>query len=214
MTVCFWTCVAITAYVYVGYPAMLRVWARLWPRPYAADSRLEPDITIVLAARNEGARLGARIDNLLALDYPADRRQIIVVCDGCTDDTQQVVARYAGVVEAVTLRPSGKALSLNAGMARARGSIAVFADARQVFASDALRELVAPFADPEIGAVTGELLLDCESALFSNRRSAGRSAPRTCGRGQRRGDRAPRASRSPADDALDDCRRRRHVLAL
>ncbi len=171
MSVLFWTCAAVIAYVYVGYPLMLRAWARLRPRPHSADLGQTPLLAIVIAARNEGARLAARIDNLLHLDYPPDRRQIIVVCDGCTDDTERVLARNAGVVEAVVLPASGKAASLNAGVARARGEIVVFADARQVFARDALRQLVAPFGDSAVGAVTGELLLDCESALFSNRRA-------------------------------------------
>ena len=70
MTAFFWTCLALVAYVYVGYPAMLRVWAWLGARPYAADARPAPTIAIVMAARNEGARLAARIDNLLDLDYP------------------------------------------------------------------------------------------------------------------------------------------------
>ncbi len=171
MTAVFWFGVAVVAYVYVGYPVLLGVWARLRPRPYAASGKPEPGISIVIAARNEGSRLPARIDNLLGLDCSADRRQIIVVCDGCTDDTADVLARYADVVEMVTVPPSGKAQSLNAGVARARFEIVVFADARQAFAPDALRELVAPFHDPSVGAVTGELLLDCESALFSNRRA-------------------------------------------
>ncbi|HWF86107.1 MAG TPA: glycosyltransferase family 2 protein [Vicinamibacterales bacterium] len=172
MTEIFWLSVAVVTYVYVGYPALLRLWARLRPKPYASSlAPVRGGVSIVIAARDEGARLAARIDNLLSLRCPSGRRQIIVVCDGCTDDTDEVLARYADVVEAVRLRPSGKALSLNAGVARARFDIVVFADARQVFAPDALRELVAPFEDPTVGAVTGELLLDCESALFSNRRA-------------------------------------------
>jgi len=171
MSAIFWLSVAVIAYVYVGYPLLLRAWARLRPKPYIATGTPIRGVSIVIAARDEGARLGARIENLLSLDYPANRRQIIVVCDGCTDDTDDVLARYSGVVEPVRVPPSGKAASLNAGVARARFEILVFADARQVFAPDAVRELVAPFQDPAVGAVTGELLLDCESALFSNRRA-------------------------------------------
>jgi poly-beta-1,6-N-acetyl-D-glucosamine synthase len=171
MTTIFWLSVAAIAYVYVGYPLLLRAWARLRPKPYLAADAPARGVSIVIAARDEGARLAARIENLLSLKYPAAQRQIIVVCDGCTDDTDQVLAPYAGVVEPVRVPPSGRALSLNAGVARARFPIIVFADARQVFAPDALRELVAPFEDPTVGAVTGELLLDCESALFSNRRA-------------------------------------------
>ncbi|HXI31052.1 MAG TPA: glycosyltransferase family 2 protein [Vicinamibacterales bacterium] len=172
----FWLSVAAVVYVYAGYPLLLRVWARLRPKPIARApinhqinhqssivNHQFPAISIVIAARNEAARLPARIDNLLSLDYPADRRQIIVVSDGSTDDTLGALARYRGVVDVVAVPAGGKALALNAGVAAARHEILVYADARQVFAPDALRELVAPFADPQVGAVTGELLLDAES---------------------------------------------------
>src|SRR5436309_2527921 len=188
MTLVFWGSVAIIAYVYVGYPLVLWLWARLSRhcRLQIADGRLNadcantanelspnlqsaicnlqyPGVSIVVAARNEGARLAARLDNLLSLDYPADKRQIVVVSDGSTDNTLDVLERYGALVEAVAIPPSGKAVALNAGVARARFDVLVFADARQVFASDALRQLVAPLADPAVGGVTGELLLDAES---------------------------------------------------
>jgi poly-beta-1,6-N-acetyl-D-glucosamine synthase len=130
-----------------------------------------PTISIVLAARNEAARLPARIDNLLALDYPAGLRQIIVVSDGSTDDTLRVLARYRGVVEGIDAPAGGKAAALNLGVARATGEILVFADARQMFAPDAVRALVSPFADPSVGGVTGELLLDCEASEVAGRRA-------------------------------------------
>ncbi len=168
MTLVFWISVAVVAYVYVGYPAMLRLWAGWRTRPVEsspAGLRPEPGISIVVAGRNEAAQLAARLDNLLLLDYPASLRQIIVVSDGSTDDTLAVLARYPSrdLVDVVAVPPGGKALALNAGIERARHEIIVFADARQVFAADALRELVAPFADPQVGAVTGELRLDAES---------------------------------------------------
>jgi cellulose synthase/poly-beta-1,6-N-acetylglucosamine synthase-like glycosyltransferase len=193
MTLLFWLSIAVVAYVYAGYPSLLRAWAllRAWYcRLQIADCRLNadwrigneanpndpnpnlqsaicnlqcPGVSIVIAARDEGPRLAARIENLLGLDYPADRRQIVVVSDGSTDNTLDVLARYDGVVDAVSVPPGGKALALNAGVAQARFDVIVFADARQVFASDAVKELVAPLNDPAVGAVTGELLLDAES---------------------------------------------------
>src|SRR5712691_1537622 len=164
MVLLFWVSCAVVAYVYAGYPALLMVWARLRPRPIAdAPSWAAPGVSIVIAERNEGPRLAGRLDNLLQLAYPSDQRQIIVVSDGSSDATLDVLRRYQGLVEAVTVEARGKASALNAGVARARHAILVFADARQVFARDAVIELTSPFRDPEVGAVTGELLLDGES---------------------------------------------------
>jgi poly-beta-1,6-N-acetyl-D-glucosamine synthase len=159
----FWISCAIIAYVYVGYPALLMVWARVGRRAVAgAPSAGMPAVSIVIAARNEGPRLARRIDNLMQLEHNGDR-QIVVVSDGSTDDTREVLARYGATVDSVAIEAGGKAVALNAGVAHARHEIIVFADARQVFAHDALVELAAPFRDPRVGAVTGELLLDCES---------------------------------------------------
>jgi poly-beta-1,6-N-acetyl-D-glucosamine synthase len=170
MTLLFWFSLAVVAYVYVGYPLILRLWARLAPTPYAradAGSSL-PGVSIVIAAHDEAARLPARIENLLSLDYPAVRRQIIVVSDGSTDGTCDVLRKYAPLVDVVRIPRGGKAAALNAARVHARFDIVVFADARQVFASDALRELVAPFDDPAVGGVTGELLLDCEPSTIGD----------------------------------------------
>ena len=174
MRLVFWLSALTVVYVYAGYPVLLACWARLRPRPAprtanAADDL--PTVSIVIAARNEEARMAVRIENLLALDYPADRRQIIVVSDGSTDDTLRVLATFGTAVEAVSAPAGGKAAALNVGVARATGTILVFADARQMFAPDAVRELVAPFADPAVGGVTGELLLDCEASDVAGRRA-------------------------------------------
>jgi cellulose synthase/poly-beta-1,6-N-acetylglucosamine synthase-like glycosyltransferase len=131
---------------------------------------MPPRVSIIVAARNEARRLPARIENLLALDYPPDRREIIVVSDGSTDDTLKVLSHYGGRVTALAAPPCGKAAALNRGVAHATGDILIFADARQMFAPGALCALVAPLADPAIGGVTGELLLDCEASRIAGRR--------------------------------------------
>jgi len=167
--IAFWLSAAFVVYVYLGYPVVLMAWVRLRglrqrsARLSAERPQELPGVSIVIAARNEARHLTARIENLLALDYPADRRQIIVVSDGSTDATVEVLARFGDAVETVALPHGGKAVALNAGVARARHEVIVFADARQTFAPDALRALVAPLADPGVGGVTGELLLDCEA---------------------------------------------------
>jgi poly-beta-1,6-N-acetyl-D-glucosamine synthase len=171
MRLLFWASALTIGYVYVGYPLLLAVWAGIVGRDgregrdrlEGRDDRLS-GVSIVLAARNEAHRLAARIENLLALDYPADRRQIIVVSDGSTDRTLEALAVFGGQIDIVAVPFGGKALALNAGVARASHPILVFTDARQVFAADALRALVAPFCDATVGGVTGALMLDRESA--------------------------------------------------
>jgi cellulose synthase/poly-beta-1,6-N-acetylglucosamine synthase-like glycosyltransferase len=197
MRVLFWCSAILIAYVYVGYPLLLRLWARIRPRPFAVQAEEpgpEPRVSIVIAARNESARLAARIENLVSLDYPADKRQIIVVSDGSTDDTLAVVGRYGDLVQAVAIPTGGKAVALNAGVSRATGDIIVFADSRQVFDENALRELVAPFANPSVGAVTGELLLDAEAPC------------RRADRDRRAAERRSTARQSADDRRVDDRR--------
>jgi cellulose synthase/poly-beta-1,6-N-acetylglucosamine synthase-like glycosyltransferase len=163
MRTLFWISAAIVVYVYAGYPLLLAAWARIAQRrPRTADAEASwPAISIVLAARNEGRRLRGRIRNLLATAYPGPR-EIIIVSDGSTDDTAAVVRSFGDAVRLIDLPAGGKPVALNAGVAAARGDIIVFADARQRFSPDALLHLVANFADPEVGGVTGELVLDTE----------------------------------------------------
>jgi len=167
----FWVSVAFIAYVYVGYPVVLAAYASLvrrrarLPQVLRAQRRDDlPGVSILIAARNEAHRLPDRIANLLDSDYPSDRLQIVVASDGSTDHTVEALAPYRGRVELLLLPPSGKASALNAAVLRAIHPILVFADARQRFAPDAIRRLVTHFRDPQVGAVSGQLILDCEDA--------------------------------------------------
>jgi biofilm PGA synthesis N-glycosyltransferase PgaC len=161
----FWTSAFVIVYSYLGYPLLLAVWARLArrvPRKAAlAGTGQWASISIVLAARNEAERLPARIANLLKLNYTGPR-EIIVVSDGSTDGSMDALAGFGSDVRVIEVPAGGKPLALNAGVAAATGDILVFADARQQFSPDALMELVANFADPSVGGVTGELILDAE----------------------------------------------------
>jgi len=177
MELVFWVSVLGVGYVYVGYPALLAVWAAVRPLAVrtAPDRSAEPPrVSIVMAARDEAARLPARIDNLRALDYPADRLEVIVVSDGSSDGTLDVLSRHGDLVRALAAPAIGKAAALNLAIAQASGDVLVFADARQMFAPDALRALVAPLADPAVGGVTGELILDCEATAVAGRRAGER----------------------------------------
>ncbi len=170
MTVLFWISALIVGYVYVGYPCLLAVWARIADRrPLRSPFRGGewPAISIIVAARDEAARLRARVADLLAQDYPGTR-EIVVVSDGSTDRPADALAPLLGDrVRLIELPAGGKPLALNGGVAASRGEILVFADARQQFAPGALRALVRNFADPSVGGATGELVLDCEQSASS-----------------------------------------------
>jgi biofilm PGA synthesis N-glycosyltransferase PgaC len=209
MRLLFWVSALGIGYVYVGYPVLLAVWAACCRRPIRTlpdPVAIPPRISIVIAARNEAARLPARIENLLALDYPCDRREIIIVSDGSTDNTREVLSQFGDRLHPLAAPPRGKAAALNLGVARATGEILVFADARQMFAPSALRALAAPFADPAVGGVTGELLLDREGAGVAGRRR---------GTERRRGsvDRRTRRDRGPGRRGAPD-RRGRDTSAI
>jgi len=120
-----------------------------------------PSVSVVIAACNEAPHVGLRIENILGLDFPTERLEIIVVSDGSTDGTPDIINRYAGDrVRLIALAErKGKAAALNVGVAQAKGEIIVFSDARQTFDKGAIRELTANFQDPQVGAVSGELVL-------------------------------------------------------
>jgi cellulose synthase/poly-beta-1,6-N-acetylglucosamine synthase-like glycosyltransferase len=167
MKALYWLSMLGVLYVYAGYPLLLWLAVRLHGRPPmprdASPRRNWPGVSIVMAVRDEGTRLDARLRNLLSLDYPRDRVEVIVVSDGSRDRTPDVLMSYRGRVRALLRpRPAGKATALNAGVAAARHDLLVFADARQRFAPDALRRLVEPFDDARVGGVSGELLLDAD----------------------------------------------------
>jgi cellulose synthase/poly-beta-1,6-N-acetylglucosamine synthase-like glycosyltransferase len=179
----FWLSVGLLVYVYAGYPLYAVIRAKLRPRPVerAAERRShpaaipfpdrriaahEPTVSIIVVAFNEASSIEARLENLLALDYPASRLEIIVGSDGSTDDTADRAARYGpfGVRVHAFDRRSGKPAVLNALVPHASGDIVLFADARQRFEPSTLRAIVADFKDAAVGAVSGELMLEATDA--------------------------------------------------
>ena len=158
--VVFWLSSLILGYVCLGYPALARVRAALRPRT-RRRAPIEPTVTIIVSAHNEGDRIERRLRNLLSLDYPAERLEIILGSDGSTDDTVERARAFAsaGVVIEEFAHRRGKPALLNALVPRARGEIVVFADARQRFEGPALRAMVANFADPGVGVVSGHLIM-------------------------------------------------------
>jgi cellulose synthase/poly-beta-1,6-N-acetylglucosamine synthase-like glycosyltransferase len=165
LDVAFFSFLFLVFHTYVGYPLLLTMWS-MRRRPLLVRAYSTPRVTIVIAAWNEERNIAARIENCLQQVYPPEMLEIIIVSDGSTDKTSSIVESFvsSGVSLVELETRMGKAVALNVGVAAAHGEIVVFADARQSFSTTAVRELVANFADPSVGAVSGELILESNTA--------------------------------------------------
>jgi cellulose synthase/poly-beta-1,6-N-acetylglucosamine synthase-like glycosyltransferase len=150
--------IAIFGWAYAGYPAVLWIASRFHaPRIAPSEPALWPLISITVPAYNEAARIRATIESLLAIDYPADRRQILIVSDASTDDTDRIVAEYAdrGVeLHRVTER-GGKTAAENSAASSLRGEIIINTDASIRIQPHSVKALVRMFQDPTIGVASG-----------------------------------------------------------
>jgi len=152
MTTVFWISLAVCIYVYFGYPALLWLLSRARPRS-VREGEVTPAATLIIPACNEEKNIAAKIENTLALDYPPV--EILVVSNGSTDATDDIVRRYADRVTLIALGKAGKIEALNEGARRASGEILVFTDADFLLDPHALRTLARKFHDPEVGGVCG-----------------------------------------------------------
>jgi len=155
----FWISAGLIAYTYAGYVCWLRL-RMIWRFRPVLRAAYTPSVSIAMVVRNEEQILEAKLRNLLTLDYPAC--QIVVVSDGSTDQTEAILSKYAqdSRVQVILNQASmGKASGLNDAVRLAGGEIVVFTDARQKIEAGAVRFLVENFADPEVGCVSGELML-------------------------------------------------------
>lgn len=159
----FWLSSLALVWCFVGYPAALKVWARGRRRASAANGLpTQKDVSIIIAARNEGLRIATKIADFGECDV-SRVREIIVVCDHCADDTaEQALAAGSALVRIHRHDdgPPGKAGALNAGVALAAGDLVFFTDARQRIAPDAITLLAAWFDDRANGAVSGSLEIE------------------------------------------------------
>lgn len=150
----------LVVYVFLGYPAVMATWAAVRSRPVARDPAFTPDVSLIVAAYDEEDVIDAKLKDVAALDYPPERLEVIVVADGSRDETADRARRHPGVV--VLYRPErmGKLAAVERAMGEARSDVLVLSDANNTYSRNALRELVAPLADPSVGLVAGAKVID------------------------------------------------------
>ncbi len=156
----FWVSAGLITYVYAGYPFWVYLRSQLRPRLWRQED-IFPTVSVLLVVHNEAERIEEKLRNLLELDYPTDRLEILVVSDGSQDMTNAILAGYGGERLRVFQCPvqHGKAAGLDLGIKQALGEIVVFTDVRQRLEKASVRFLVSNFADPTVGCVAGDLVL-------------------------------------------------------
>jgi len=157
----FYLSLAVIVYAYVGYPLLL-VLMQLTSYARVKKADIFPLVTVFVSAHNEAGHIEAKVTNLLESDYPREKLEIMVGSDGSTDETYQIIKRMAqekSIRYTVSFQRLGKPAMLNKMAKDATGEIYIFSDVRQSFAKDAIRNLVRSFADEDVGAVSGDLIL-------------------------------------------------------
>jgi poly-beta-1,6-N-acetyl-D-glucosamine synthase len=162
-------CLAVLVYTYLGYPLVIAALARLRPLRVPEDRGWRPRVSVCMAVYNGGRYLDRKLDSLLALDWPADKLEILVYSDGCTDDTEAVVTRRAASDPRIRLVRGAERLGKPTGLNRLReaatGEVLFITDVRQRLVPGALVALCEKLASPRVGCVSGNLVL--EGALGS-----------------------------------------------
>jgi poly-beta-1,6-N-acetyl-D-glucosamine synthase len=164
----FWLCILAVFYVYAGYPLLVYLLAKAFHRKIRCEA-IQPSVTMLFAALNEEKVIGRKLENSLALDYPSECLQILVVNDGSTDRTAEIVEQYRdkGVEMLSNSQRRGKLPAIKDAIKHVRGDIILFSDADNYYPPDALLETVKYFADPSVGAVSGGRNVMGDSALGS-----------------------------------------------
>ena len=151
----FWASLAALAWTHLAYPASAALLARIGPRHVRKDE-IEPSVAVIIAAYNEEPVIARRIENLLALDYPADKLQIVITSDASSDRTEEIAAQYPGV-KVIRNERGGKVAAQDRAVRETDSEIVAFSDANATWSDDALRKLVRSFADPDVAYVCGQL---------------------------------------------------------
>jgi cellulose synthase/poly-beta-1,6-N-acetylglucosamine synthase-like glycosyltransferase len=154
----FWTSVGALAWTHAGYPLAAAAVARLKRRPIRKADHT-PRTSVIVAAHNEEAVIERRLENLVALDYPGEKLEIVVASDASTDRTDEIAASFGSRVRLVRAPRGGKVAAQNLAVRETDAEIVAFSDANATWAPEALRKLVRNFADPDVAYVFGRLNL-------------------------------------------------------
>jgi len=166
----FWGSLGALAWTHVGYPVAAEIAARVRPRPVRKDDAAEPSVTVIIPAYNEEPVIERRLENLLALDYPAEKLDIVVASDASSDRTNELVEAVATREPRVRLLEcprGGKVAAQDRAVRQVTSEVVAFSDGNATWEPDALRRLVANFADPDVAFVCGQLRL--QDAAGTNR---------------------------------------------
>ncbi len=154
-----WFCLIVSAYVYVGYPLLLSMAGSMFPRrATVAPDDYKPAVTLVISAYNEEAVILSKLENSMQLRYPSDKLEVIVVSDCSSDGTDEIVEDFPSKqVKLLRMKErGGKSVGLNEAVRQAAGEVILFTDANAMFDPGALHAMTRHFADPSVGAVTGQ----------------------------------------------------------
>jgi cellulose synthase/poly-beta-1,6-N-acetylglucosamine synthase-like glycosyltransferase len=159
LEIAFWASLAALAWTHLGYPAAIALLARVRPRPPRRAAIL-PAVTLIVPAHNEEDVIERKLENVLALDYPHDELEIVVASDDSEDATHDIVTGFEPRgVRLIRCERGGKVAAQDRAVRESAGEIVAFGDANVEWDPDALRELVAPFADPAVGMTCGRVQL-------------------------------------------------------
>ena len=169
LEIVFWVCAGLIVWTQLGYAAALAAIARLFARTPQPGAGTAPDaaagaaaparpplLSLIVAAHDEESVIAAKVENALELDYPRDRLELIVACDGCTDATA-ARARAAGADLVLELPRGGKIRAQDAAVDRSHGEIVAFSDANAMWQADAASALAGAFSDPRVGYACGQV---------------------------------------------------------
>lgn len=157
----FWFALAIILYTYFGYPILIFIIAKIRPgKEFYKDAT--PYVTLLIAAYNEEKVIENKLINSLTIEYPKEKLQILVITDGSSDQTPEIAKKYLDSGIELLHQPErrGKMAAINRAIDYVRGEIIVFSDANNYYQSDTIKKIVAPFSNPDVGAVSGAKVID------------------------------------------------------